>query len=120
MSQPGSAHASIILCWLPSRDVGCWIKVSQISGQGVGWLSPCSHKLRGFNFDQATGAGIQGPFTIQSSSLFLLVLVLAQVRAFLVALATEPQKLRIRQWLYHLLRLDLALKAKVIGRTTDH
>jgi peptidoglycan/LPS O-acetylase OafA/YrhL len=69
---------------------------------------------------QTTGTGLQGPRSVLSFGIFLLVLVLAYVWAFLVSLGTERQTPRIRQWLYHLMRLDPLLQTKVIGRTTEH
>jgi len=65
-------------------------------------------------FYSATGTGLQGPRTLLSSGLFLLMLVLAYVWAFLVSLATERQTPRIRQWLYRFLRLDPLFKSNVI------
>jgi len=67
----------------------------------------------------ATGTGLQAPHTVLSFGVFLLVLALVYVWAFLVSLLTERQTPRIRHWLYRLTRLDPLWQTRGVSRTTD-
>jgi peptidoglycan/LPS O-acetylase OafA/YrhL len=59
---------------------------------------------------QATGVGLRGQRTVLSSSLFLLILVLAYGWCYGVSLVTERQTPRIREWLKRRLGFDPPFK----------
>lgn len=59
---------------------------------------------------EATGVGLRGQRTVLSSSLFLLILVMAYGWCYGISLVTERQTPRIREWLKRRLRLDRPLK----------